>query len=393
VSVHSLLGASGAHRWLHCPGSFALTKKLPAQPSSIYAVTGTIAHQYIENAVDQWDHGLPLKIDQAELGRAWLREGHHVTVDQDFIDGVNVMLDYVDTASVGADYLRCEFRVSLDGYGLGAPVPMFGWVDIATVNHSLVEIVDFKNGAGVVVPPKDNPQLLYYAAGVLSELRNAKPFPPRVRLTIVQPHAPGVEPIRSWDTTAVDVLMWVDDVLGPAVRACAEPNAPLVPGPWCRFCPAVRHCPRLIKDAVEMAKREFDDVAIPTEPAELADALDIADRAILWAEKTREYAVNQLQRQVRIPGWELVPTRPTRQWIKDDKSMADLLRVWRITPDMLYEISLRSPAQIQKLLGKSKDARELWSVIETKLVQAKSSGLKLARARDTNASEDFSDGE
>jgi hypothetical protein len=397
VSVHSLLGASGAHRWLHCPGSFALTKNLPAQPTSIYAATGTAAHNVIERllilaARDGLPPGATL-LGSAYLGKQVTIEGHAVTLDEDFVAGINVMLDYVNSASAGKDWLRCEFQVSLDGYGLHAPVPLFGRVDIATLDRHLLEIVDYKNGAGVVVPPKDNPQLLYYAAGVLQEIRRLKEFPPRVRLTIVQPHAPGVEPIRSWDTTAVDVLMWVDEVLGPAVRACAEPGAPLVPGPWCRFCPAVRNCPQLIKDAVEMAKREFDDAPVPTDPTELADALDIAERAILWAERTREYAVNQLQRQVRIPGWELVPTRPTRQWTEDERVTAHALAAAGVGKDLIWETVLRSPAQLEKQLKRNKQDRELWSDIQPTLVQAKSSGLKLARARDTNASEDFSDGE
>ncbi len=41
--VHSILGASGAHRWMNCPGVIRLTKDMPEIKSS-YAKEGTDAH-------------------------------------------------------------------------------------------------------------------------------------------------------------------------------------------------------------------------------------------------------------------------------------------------------------------------------------------------------------
>jgi hypothetical protein len=402
--AHSLLGASGAYRWLNCPGSFQLSLTTPPRPSSIYAVTGTIAHDYIEKAVrDAMTQGRrpgELMVDQRELNRVWSREGHAVTVDQDFIDGINVMLDYVNGAADLSDWVNVEFRIELDDYFPKAnppPVNLFGRVDVALLDllNETLEVVDYKNGSGVMVTPRENPQLMYYAAGVLKQLpanqfRQIK----HVKLTVVQPHAPGVEPVRYWETSVLDLLIWVDDVLVPGVHACAKPDPVLVPGSWCRFCPALHACPRLMQDAVDMAKREFDDVKLPDDPDELAKALDIAERALTWAGALQAHALEQLQRQVRIPGWEMVPTRPTRRWIDEETTTVGVLSTLGVGDDVIWETRLRSPAQVEKALTKSTKGRHLWQdQIADILIESKSSGVKLARSQRADAKGEFQDAE
>jgi len=399
--AHSLLGASGAYRWLNCPGSFQLSVTAPPRPASIYAATGTLAHDFIEEALAAAIvGGQPLghhRMTQSELGETCTVEGHTITVDQDLIDGVNVMLDYVAAARSQSDWIRCEFQVELNDYFLPSqppPVLLFGRVDVALLDlqTDTLEIIDYKNGSGVFVMVKDNPQLLYYAAGVLRQLpkhqlRRLK----RIKLTVVQPNAPGSEPIRSWQITPVDLLMWIDEVLVPGVEACAQDNPPLVPGPWCRFCPAIHTCPRLMQDANEMAKRDFADHILPDDPDELARNLDIAERAQMWINALQAYAIEQLQRQVRVPGWELIPTRPTRKWIDDAVTERELTALG-VDGKVIWETRLRSPAQIEKALTRS-TYRYIWRdrLFDT-LVESKSSGVKLARSDKSDAAGDFSDG-
>jgi hypothetical protein len=232
MTAHSLLGASGSYRWLACSGSYALSKTAPHRPSSIYAATGTLAHTHIEEAAKAGK----TELDPGVLGEMWQVEGHIGVIDQDFIDGVNVMLAYIN---VDATWKKIEFRVSLDQYFArrAPPTPLFGTVDAALLhNRETLEIVDYKNGAGVLVSPVENPQLLYYAAGVMLQLPRAqRELVQVIKLTIVQPHAAGVAPIRSWEISPVDLLLWIDDVLVPGVDACAKPDAPLNAGKWCRF--------------------------------------------------------------------------------------------------------------------------------------------------------------
>ena len=249
---------------------------------------------------------------------------------------------------------------------------------------------------------------MFYAAGALAyhpEILRDRVR--RVKLTIVQPHASGVSPIRSWEIDVVDLLMWVDEVLVPGVEACAEDDAPLNPGAWCRFCPVCHACPKLMADALEMAKHEFDDDLnfdpetlhgprgprpLPT-PDELAKALDTAERAELWITRLREFAIDQLQRQVRIPGWGLVPTRPTRKWLYPDSEIASRLQGLGASHDEIWETRVRSPAQVERGLHRlPRRGRLIWDQAAATMVEARSSGVRLGRDTTTTAEEDFDEG-
>jgi hypothetical protein len=240
---------------------------------------------------------------------------------------------------------------------------------------------------------------MFYAAGVLKALPDGggnglwTPKPERIKrikLTIVQPHAQGVSPIRSWEIDVVDLLMWVDDVLVPGVEACAQPDAPLVPGSWCRFCPVSHACPKLMADALEMAKAEFEDVSLPGSTDELAKALDTAERAELWIARIREFAIDQLEHQVRIPGWGLVPTKATRKWLDTDTAIAGRLNALGASQDEIWETRVRSPAQMEKTLHRTRKGRLIWDQT-VGMIEARSSGVKLGRDNTTDAGEDFTD--
>lgn len=403
--VHSLLGASGAYRWLACPGSFALSRQAPARPSSIHADRGSLAHWYVEHIHAGWMDGkCALVAEDDEVGRIHQVGRHAIEVDQDFIDGVNLMLAYIHNLERPGTISRIEFRVALDHYFRNAsfkpPVRMYGRVDYAVIDldERTLEIVDFKNGSGILVDPVENPQMLYYAAGVLAALfHDAVPVVAdqphllpkdftieRVKLTVVQPHARSPEKIRSWVLDPLDVLMWVDEVLIPGVQACSAPDAPLVSGSWCRFCPAAFACPLLVEEANKMAVHEFSDdgISMPSDPASLGKYLSIAERAETWIKAIRAFAEEQLRSQVQIPGWSLGPTRPVRRW-KDEKRVGDLLLEKGVTLDQAFEMSLRSPAQIEKLL---KSKGQLWRHSFAPLVESHSSGEKLVH---TDIASDF----
>jgi hypothetical protein len=135
-----------------------------------------------------------------------------------------------------------------------------------------------------------------------------------------------------------------------------------------------------------MAQRDFDE--IPDDPAGISGALDTAERAQLWIDRVREFALDQLQHQVRIPGWELVPTRPTRKWLKPDNDIAEELDELGLDGGTFWEQRLRSPAQLEKALGHTRSGRKIWHQI-VPLFEARSTGVKLGRVN--NAAEDFND--
>lgn len=374
---HSDLGASAMDRWSHCPASFALSQRERHRAPTIHAATGTVAHGLVEEVLAAALRGDdPLTQLQALEGKTFPTEGHAVTVDTTMTDGVMMMIGYLSQRSreLGVKPL-VEQTVFVDGYFPATappPVRMFGRADCQFITNEILEIVDYKNGAGVLVDVVDHPQLLFYAAGALSALGGDEP--PRVRLTVVQPNARSQEKIRSHDLTGLDVVMWVHDVMIPAVRACESSTANYVPGKWCGFCPVAHACPELLKDAQMAAKLQFDDSA---EADVIADRLSIAERATLWAEAMKGYALERIKDGVRVPGWGVVPTRPLRKWT-DPTVVGQILSANGIEP---LETKVRSPAQIEKRAGKNSSA---WRLVEP-YVESKSSGVRLSR---TDADDD-----
>jgi len=377
---HSDLGASAMDRWSHCPASFALSQRERHRAPTIHAATGTIAHELVEEVLVAALAGDdPLTHLQGVEGKTFPTEGHDVVVDATMTDGVMMMIGYLSQRSreLGVKPL-VEKTVFVDGYFPPAeppPVRMFGRADTQFRTRDLLEIVDYKNGGGVWVKVEDNPQLLFYAAGALAGLAAAgEREPPRVRLTVVQPNTRSQEKIRSHDLTCLDVVMWVHETMIPAVRACENPAAAFVPGKWCGFCPVAHACPELLKDAQLAAKLQFDDSA---EADVIADRLNIAETASMWADAMRGFALERIKSGVHVPGWGAVPTRPRRQWT-DEHTVGRMLAANGIEP---WETKLSSPAQIEKRAGKASSA---WRLVEP-YVESKSSGVRLSRTGDDDS--------
>ena len=384
LPAHSDLGASGMDRWSHCPGSFHLSRRERRKTPTIHAATGTVAHMLVEQGIAVLTAGGDAVSELSGYnGVVSNVDGYDVLVDADMIAGVKHMLDYVTarTAELGVPPL-VEQTVFLDSYfeaGAPPPVRMFGRCDVQFRAGGFVEVVDYKNGSGVVVNVTDNMQLMFYGAGVLAELTAQGLWPSRMRLTVVQPNARTPEKVRSQDLTTLDVAIWVDEVLVPAVRACEDPNAPYATGSWCRFCPVAHACPALLGAAREAARTQFDDSA---EADTVAERLALAERVILWAEAMKGFGLLRIKEGLRVPGWAEVPTRPTRRW-SDADTVATLL------PDRhdIWDVKLRSPAQIEKLV---KTSSYTWRLIEP-YVESKSSGTKLARVTSDDAGLGFDD--
>jgi len=260
MAGHSLLGASAAYRWLACPGSFRLSREHPDhRNASKYAAAGSVAHRYVEAGARNKSY----QVDAAEIGRVWMHDGHPITVTGEMIQNARYMLDFLYEAEGRVDWLKIEARVSLDRYfSPPPPVALFGTLDAGMFECATgtLEIVDYKSGTGVTVSVTANPQLLFYAAGVFGEIAPVwREWVRKIKLTIVQPDARSGAPVTSWETSVVDLLLWVDEVLVPGVRACEDPGAPFNPGSWCRWCPVSHHCPAIHQAQIEKARDQFEE--------------------------------------------------------------------------------------------------------------------------------------
>lgn len=239
MAKHASLGASSARRWMSCSGSPQMIKKAGIyEPPSIHAKKGTAVHSVIEDVL-----GGVLPEPEDAVGKKY--EG--IEIDVDMAAGARVMVDYVRERielAPGAKLLL-EQRVDLGSYAPPGE-PMFGRTDTAVVDvqAGILEVIDFKNGVGVLVEVDNNPQLRFYCLGTwLSLSPEEQSAIHTVKTTVVQPNAPHhAGPVRSSVISVLDLLTWAEE-LREAALATTRPNATLVAGEWCRWCSARSVCP------------------------------------------------------------------------------------------------------------------------------------------------------
>lgn len=348
--AHSRIGASSMHRWAACPGSVKLSENIPPKTSK-YAEEGTLAH----------DLAAKILSHQALAGAA---------ITEEMLEAVQVYTTAVFEAAdeYPDNKLLVEHRFDLSSIHPG----LFGTADAVVFNptRSLLQVFDYKHGQGIAVGVEENEQLMYYGLGALLstgfKCRN-------VELIIVQPrcmHPDG--PIRRWLFDSFLLLDFAAD-LKKFAEATEKPNAPLVPGDHCRFCPAAGVCPAIHSKAIALAQEEFSP-AFSYDPEKLSKTLEMLDVIETWAKNVREFAYNEAEHGRCPPGWKLVEKRPTRKWTDEELVMREIQKNKLLN---LVETSVKSVAQAEKVLGK-----ELFKEILESYVTKTSSGLALVHASD-----------
>jgi hypothetical protein len=144
-------------------------------------------------------------------------------------------------------------------------------------------------------------------------------------------------------------------------------------------------CPALVNAANTLAKREFEERMPCGTPADLAEQLDLAEHVEVWINALRGYAVQQLTGHHAVPGWTLVPTRPTRRW-KDPQVVGALLD--RMGWDQGWRREPLSPGQMEKRFERGQ-GETTWQHHFAPLIERVSSGVKLARDPTSPAAKDF----
>lgn len=378
--VHAQLGASKADRWINCPGSIQLSRGVP-DVQSRYAAEGQVAHLLAEMS---WKSG----VDPA----------HYIGETFDGIDVTEEMAEavalfhtelteqYSGRNETGVVFIERKFDLN----DLNPPAPMFGTSDAVVVLERARRLIvsDLKYGSGVLVEVVENPQELFYALGALLSYEKEFGFGKidEIELVVVQPrafHRDGA--VRRWVTSYEELLAFAVKLLGAAKRTL-EPNAPLKAGDWCRFCPARALCPALRDHAVAVAQVDFAEPEIsPPDPRkltlpQLTFVLDNAKIIEDWLSSVRTFAQAMLDRGEEVPGYKLVPKRAMRKW-RDEAGAALTLETNGMTRAMIVDESLKSPAQIEKVI-KQYGSKDKWLPILEGLVVKESSGLTLARDSD-----------
>lgn len=332
MTAHSQIGASSMYRWSACPGSVRLSKGIESK-SSKYAEEGTEAHEIAANC---------------------LLKQNMVEIEPEMQEAIEVYIEFV--RSLSANCKPGEMHVVDLKYGAGILVEV---VDEGEINPQLQY---YGLGAYLTVPVADKPRLLVEHKFDLSSIHpgcfgtadavvvGAGPAT-KVHLHIVQPrcnHPDG--PIRSHTIDAIDLLDFSVDLKDYA-KATEDPNAKLVAGDHCRFCPASGVCPELARRVTAVAKLEFGP-ALSYDPQQLKLALDSRDIVKAWLKAVDEFAYAEAEAGRCPPGYKLVAKRATRKW-RSEGEVIEALQAKGVKPDVMFEPrSLKSPAQLEKVIDK-----------------------------------------
>lgn len=338
--AHSILGASSSHRWLSCPGSVRLSKGIP-RTSSTYADEGTAAHELAEMCLrNNTNTG-------SFIGGLITVNETAYEVTEEMAEAVQLYLDTVrgdlEEAGKGAE-LKVEHRFNLDWLYDG----MFGTNDaLVGQPFGLLQVYDFKYGAGVAVDVVNNPQLMYYALGAAK----GDAFE-EIELVIVQPRANHPDgPVRRVRLWPAELFRWAEVVLLPGAEDTEREDAPLNTGSHCRFCPALAVCPAQKEKALSVAKEAFSQAQPPAPEAlgvtELKKIVDAADMVEAWMSACRSHLKHLLETGSVTPdqaGYKLVAGRAARKWADEGDAVA-IMEMLGIDP---YEQKIKSPAQAEK---------------------------------------------
>ena len=311
-----------------CPGSVVLSEGMPNK-SSAFADEGTAAHALAES----------------------LLLGANASGDTDMLDNVRFYTEHVESLG-GVRHVEQRVHVNEHVYGTADAV-------VWQPEHKALHICDLKYGAGVPVEVRGNLQLKIYALATLLTFG----YPAStVTATIVQPRCPHSDgPVRSVTYDVVDLLDFHADLMDGIKRVeearCSggrvEFQTYLKPSEkGCRWCLAAPKCPALKDKAQTLAKQVFAP-GLPYDPKALAETLDFLPILEGWVKNTREFAYGEAESGREIPQWKLVEKRATRKWRDEGVAAKDV----RLLGLELYDVpSLKSPAQVEKLLPKEQRA-------------------------------------
>lgn len=333
---HTEISPSKLQRVILCPGSVKLARQVEASKPNAAADRGTRLHDLTEQIITG-------KASLADI------EDHNDKMAVSFaIDGYKQLREKV--ASYGEEPLEKfeEFIKIFDNPEVS------GTTDIMLVGKDVIAIGDYKFG-NTEVSATENNQLLAYAYGAMKKHDLRK----HVLLCIIQPSRDTVD---IYETTGEAVIDWAAEKALPACCEALGPKPRLVPGQvQCRWCPAMGLCPKAHSFVQENAKKVFEayselNALSPEAIVEVMTIIPELEAAI----KAIKAQAKSLAGTNKLPGYKLVRKKAHRNWTDEDEvfkvldsyEVAEKLAAKGMCVDDLFVHELRSPSQVEKLLGK-----------------------------------------
>lgn len=363
AGLHARLPASGTKQWVNCPGSLAYVEANAhlKRGSTSYADEGTCAHTLVEICLATdvepevyRDRLIEIITDKDGVeGTSILKKGAKMPtsstrkifiVDTDMIEAVECMTGYVRRRmeeTGGALHLESH-TVPLpdrDDTGGTADVTIDAWPEV-------LEVTDYKHGAGQFVPIDMNEQLLSYLLGKFLETGPAGMDYEILKYTICQPrhqNAPS-DGIMSAEITVKELLAWkdwledraedVDEARKMVGRGSDMDDLHKVgfisvgqDGKHCFFCDLKSMCPAALAKAEELACTDFsvEDTEFDDGPSKIEEMPGPNRLAVLlpwmpfldkWIKEVTASGERFLLTGGKIEGQKLVRRKSNRKWIE-----------------------------------------------------------------------------
>ena len=460
MSKHARLSASKTKWWWGCAGGIAVCETYRPEPeqSGHHAQMGTAAHKLGETCLregsdpdDYLDRVIVIQeLEGGDEEAVILKFGAKTPpstmkffiVDQDMADAVGKHVSYVRrrclelglcghepvelnlgamvAALVTSGAVRLEQRVNplpeRDDTGGTGDVIIDAW-------PTLVEVVDYKNGAGVFVPVEGNMQTRSYGLGVLREPGGADYE--AVRCTITQPRHYQASPdgVMSEDLTAKELVTWGDDLRMAASRvddarsivaaSSDEPEALAEldrhglltvgdDGSHCQYCPLRLPCPASMRKAQELAAADFDDQPHELEAPSGDNSLTMFLPWVPFLDSLCKTAMGLAERRLMsggsLPGWKVVRKKSTGRKFRTHREVGDemmeisteqliseLCSEFGLSRQDLFSApELKSGPQVEKLIkkGDGKSAADRKKDFSDKYLYSPPGGLTIAPESD-----------
>lgn len=364
--AHSKLGASISKRFMSCPGSVNLCRTLPPSPGTEYSREGTFLHALTTYCLRKGDVtarnylGCSLGVNPDDS----LAESGDIEVTADHVAAVDACLDHAWGLIAPETSHWTEQRFHL----ADIDERMFGTNDLAILVGTTLHVIDYKFGRGVPVEVEGNSQLLYYGLGAVRELSAHGACPERLALTIIQPRCPHADgPVRTWEIDLFDLAVFEAE-LAAAVKATDAPDAPLVAGDHCKFCPGTRiqddgklGCPAF---AARTAAAHDDAFSVMADPPAMATmSLDEIARRLGELPLLREYIkqfeafARNVARDKGLPGYAWAPGRRSWKWAGGLEAILTAAAEHKLDAGALIVRSPVTPVQAEKALGRDAFAK------------------------------------
>lgn len=348
---HSDRSPSAAERWMVCPGSVQLSK-LFDDDTSIFASEGTAAHfvreQCLSTGANVEDY----------VGKTIHTEGYFFDVSPAWVGYLQPTIDWA--REVGG-IMSVEFRVELDPWLPGDG----GTLDLGIVTDELIYINDLKFGQGVLVDAVKNKQQMLYALGYWQQFARHHTKATRFRLMIDQPRAAnGIPGECSWWDVELDDLLAFGEEVKAAGLLTHDPDAPLKVSPkGCQFCAVAANsaCPALhdfCQDLIGLNPDVPELRGVMTMPE--LETLSPERRSYIvqhwplvvkWQNNLKATMLNDAIQGNPTPGFKAVATEGDRRWSDEEAVEAFCREKDRVKAADLFNTKLKSPAQLEQVVG------------------------------------------